>query len=336
MHLSQYNTTLQAKKSWFAFDDEVVCLGSGITSTDDRTIESVIESRKLNENGTNEIYIDGQLEERVVGEQKSISPEWINIQGNAENANIGYYFPKSSNINVLRELREGTNYGMYEIPWDYNYKEARYYMTMWYDHGKNPDGEGYAYVLLPKYTVDKTAEYSTSPDVEIIAHTASIHAVKENNLGITAVNFWDNGGTVGDITSDSGSSVMVMNKDGKIDIAVSDPTMNQDSIEVTVDIPVSDVISSDERITVVSADENGVKLKIDVNNSQGKSFEASFKVIETIYIYGYYNKSTNTLIDAAIGYSDFEYIPPVMENPSLFEVRKFVWESAKTMLPVEN
>ncbi len=340
MHLSQYNTTLQAKKSWFMFDDEVVCVGSGISSTDDRIIESIVESRKLNENGTNKVYIDGQLDERAIGEQKSISPDWINIQGNVENADVGYYFPEGSNINVMRELRDGTNYGLYEIPWDYNYKEARYYMTIWYDHGKNPDGAGYSYVLLPKYSADKTAEYNEAPDVEIIAKTDSIHAVKEKDLGITAINFWDNGGTVEDITCNSAASVMVMNKDGKLDISASDPNMNQSEIELTVDIPVSDSVLVDEGITVVSADENGVKLKINVNKAMGKTFSASFTTEEKeeskFFIYGYYNKSSNTLVDIAVGETDFDYTAPHVENPELYEVRKFVWASADSMVPVNN
>jgi len=337
MHLGQYNTTLEAKKSWFMFDDEVVCLGSDISSSDSRTIESVVDSRKLNENGTNEIYIDGQLEERQIGTQKTISPEWINIQGNVANSDVGYYFPEDSNINVMRELRDGSNYGMYEIPWDYNYKEARYYMTMWYDHGINPENEGYAYVLLPKFTADETEAYNNSPDIEIITKTDSIHAVKEKNLGIIAANFWDNGGTADVITSDSQSSVMAMNKNGRLEIAVSDPTMEGSNVIVTVDFPVTQIINADSGITVVSADETGVKLSVNVNNARGKTFTASFATEECVYIYGYYNKVTNTLVDIAVSkQSDFIYAPPVVDIPDDYEVRSFVWESADSIIPVIN
>ncbi|MGG1555600.1 polysaccharide lyase family 8 super-sandwich domain-containing protein [Paenibacillus ferrarius] len=47
MELKGYGSTLKAKKSWFMFDDEVVALGTGITSTDNRTIETTIENRML-------------------------------------------------------------------------------------------------------------------------------------------------------------------------------------------------------------------------------------------------------------------------------------------------
>ena len=35
-----------AHKSWFMFDDEIVCLGSGINSSDNRIIETIIETVK--------------------------------------------------------------------------------------------------------------------------------------------------------------------------------------------------------------------------------------------------------------------------------------------------
>ncbi|MDD4688831.1 MAG: polysaccharide lyase 8 family protein [Eubacteriales bacterium] len=336
MHLSQYNTTLEAKKSWFMFDDEVVCLGSGISSTDNRTIESVVDSRKLNSSGTNEIYIDGELDQRQIGTEKNIAPEWINIQGNVDNSNVGYYFPEGSNIKALRELRDGTNYGLYEIPWNYNYKESRYYMTMWYDHGANPDNQGYSYVLLPTYSADQTAEYNTNPDIEIIAKTDSIHAVKEKSLGIVAANFFSNGGSADIITSDSQSSVMVKNNNGEVEIAVSDPTMaNTGIVTVEVCVPVGGLLKADSGVNIISADENSVKISVNVNKSQGKTFKATFQSAGSIYIHAYYYKATNTLVDVVTtSNADYVYIPPTKENMQEYEVRTFVWESLDSMKPI--
>ena len=47
MQFKGVGVTLTGKKSWFMFDDEVVCLGAGITSTDSRPIETTVENRKL-------------------------------------------------------------------------------------------------------------------------------------------------------------------------------------------------------------------------------------------------------------------------------------------------
>ncbi len=43
MNLQQTGTSLVANKSWFMFGDVIVALGSGITSNDDRTIETIVE-----------------------------------------------------------------------------------------------------------------------------------------------------------------------------------------------------------------------------------------------------------------------------------------------------
>jgi len=48
MDYKGYGSSLKAKKSWFMFEDEIVALGSGITSSDDRMIETTIENRMLN------------------------------------------------------------------------------------------------------------------------------------------------------------------------------------------------------------------------------------------------------------------------------------------------
>ena len=43
-----HKSTLVANKSYFLFDDEVVCLGSGVSANDDANVITVVENRKLN------------------------------------------------------------------------------------------------------------------------------------------------------------------------------------------------------------------------------------------------------------------------------------------------
>ncbi|MDF2651547.1 MAG: hypothetical protein K0Q73_7352, partial [Paenibacillus sp.] len=57
MELQEFSTTLEAKKSWFLFDDEVVAIGSGINSQDNRTIETIVENRKLNHYATTNLIM---------------------------------------------------------------------------------------------------------------------------------------------------------------------------------------------------------------------------------------------------------------------------------------
>lgn len=51
MELIADGSTLRAKKAWFFLDNAVVALGVGITASDDRTVETVVENRNLHADG---------------------------------------------------------------------------------------------------------------------------------------------------------------------------------------------------------------------------------------------------------------------------------------------
>lgn len=86
-----------AKKSWFFFDDEIVAVGSGITFQTGNMVETIVENRKLNTEGSNRIIADGrELELREETLLSEIS--WISLEGSQKGSDIGYYFPKKSDI----------------------------------------------------------------------------------------------------------------------------------------------------------------------------------------------------------------------------------------------
>ena len=86
-------------------------------------------------------------------------------------------------------------------------------------------GAGYSYILLPNATATQTAAYAANPDVVILENTNSAHGVREQTLGITAANFWqDTTHTVGLVTMDKKSAVLVHEAATQVDVAVSDPT----------------------------------------------------------------------------------------------------------------
>ena len=66
MQLQATQSTLTAYKSWFMFDNEVVALGSGITSTDNRTIETIVENRRLKDPAS-ALVVNGVTEPTTLG-----------------------------------------------------------------------------------------------------------------------------------------------------------------------------------------------------------------------------------------------------------------------------
>lgn len=63
--------------------DQIVALGSGITSTDAaRTVETIVENRKLNESGDNTFIVDGVTKPSGLGWSESMNnAHWAHLAG---------------------------------------------------------------------------------------------------------------------------------------------------------------------------------------------------------------------------------------------------------------
>lgn len=267
-------SSLTGKKSWFAFDDEVIAVGSGITSTDGRLVETIIENRKIRNDASNELVVDGSAKSMELGWNETLNnPEWTHLEGNVVGSDIGYVFPDNQNITAIRESRTGS---YYDLNHRYGTKTpaTRNFVSLAFNHGINPIDASYSYILLPGKSTAGTAAYSAKPDVKILSRTNAVHAVQENNLGITAANFW-NAGTAGFITSKQPASAMVLDSADSWSVSVSDPTHKQSTIELHLDKTAVTVIGKDPTIEVLQTAPI-VIIQVDVAGSKGASHEITF------------------------------------------------------------
>ncbi len=293
-----YAPNLRGKKSWFMFDDEIVCLGAGITNKGmDLPVETAVENKKLGEDGGSRLTIDGTVMDLPVseGELKDIvngtadvtgTPvdhvTWAHLEGN-ESAGTGYYFPyENTELNVRRARTTGnwkdvgTSVG----------ESTQNYMEMWFDHGVNPEDASYGYVLLPGKTADETADYAQSPKAVILMNNPYAQAVHHEELGITGINFWeDQEVTVGDVTCDKKASVMVWeDEDGLLKVAVSDPTMrNTGTIKVKINKLVISEEELDGNVACQIQEDGGAVLTFQVKGTNGASSMASLRLSASIY-----------------------------------------------------
>ena len=276
MQLDAYGATLTAKKSWFMFENETVCLGAGITSTDSRRIETIVENRKLlTSGGTNTFSVNGSMKPATLGWSETVTnANWAHLAGNVAGSDVGYYFPQASAVKALREARTGSWY-------DVNTGGAtnpitRNYLTLWFDHGLNPTNATYAYVLLPNLSASETAAYAASPEVTVLENSPRAQGVRKTGLGYTAVNFWNSGtNSLGGITVNKPCSVIARNDGMYLDVAVSDPTQtNTGSIAVEVMAAATGVVSLDAGVTVVQMTPT-VKLAVSANGADGRSYRAT-------------------------------------------------------------
>lgn len=205
MHLVGQVSNLEAKKSWFMFDDEIVALGAGIKLTENRKVETIIENRR----SSNSLYVDGIEKSQSRGWSENLNNvSWIHLDGTS-----GYYFPENSSVSCFR---------------DYNG-----FTQLYLDHGISPNNEKYAYVLCPSKSKEFIVAYSDDPDIQILANTEKVQAVYEKRLDIFGVNFWE-AGSIDIIESKSAASVMLQRKRDTIYLSIADPTWKLNTQQIVL------------------------------------------------------------------------------------------------------
>ncbi len=243
--ISPHNSTLTARKAWFCFDDEVVCLGSDIDANDGFEVRTIVENRKSPQKVT------ADAEELVLtGKETDISGKsWVHLENTA-----GYYFPEGGTL-TARKTDADTSF-----------------FELWISHGENPENGGYAYTILPTVTAEQTAQYAENPDTYILCNTEEIQAVADKSTGAVGIVFWQ-AGSFGGITVSEPMAVMLRETGGKTEIAVSDMTHKLSEADITFERPFTDVISADERLKL---DESKTVISIDFSGSDGAGIEGDF------------------------------------------------------------
>lgn len=270
MELKAYGSSLTARKSWFMLDDEIVALGSGISSTDSAGVETTLENRKLSADGSNALTVNGEAKPTALGWAETMTDvSWAHLEGTG-----GYYFPELAVVLGERQARSASWH-------DINSRETtttpttRNYLMLWIDHGANPAGATYDYVLLPNKSADEVAAYAANPDISILENSAEAQGVFESSLSIEAVNFWIDGGkTVDLLSSDRKASVMMRDNGCTLDLAVSDPTQaNNGTINLEVARQAVDVSVIDPELSLTQLSPT-IQLTANVNNTAGRSLRA--------------------------------------------------------------
>ncbi|MDP9954024.1 MULTISPECIES: polysaccharide lyase 8 family protein [Streptomyces] len=243
-YLRGLSSTLMAKKSWFFLDDTVVCLGAGIQCRDGATVETTVDNRNLGPTGNAPFTVDGSAKPLTLPWSATLTgASWAHLGGHG-----GYVFPGGATVKALRENRTGR--------WrDINTggsadQLSRKYLTLWFDHGKDPSDAGYAYQLLPGATEQRTAARAADSGwLRVLANSDDQQGVVVPSLGLTAVNFWF-GGTVGPLVADAPCSVMVTEHgDGTATVCVSDPMRKRTSLTLTWNRAVASVVSKPATVT---------------------------------------------------------------------------------------
>jgi len=267
--------SLYAKKSWFMFDNEMVCLGAGITCGDSGGIHTTAENRRLGNPITESFTLNGAAITPTVGWSSNLpsaTPSWCALSGTG-----GYYFP-AGNSNLQATFTANTGSWSQINSGDSSTSYTDDYLKLWFNHGLRPTNASYSYVILPNMSATSVSNYASNPDIIILTNTPVVQAVKKPTIGVEAANFWTNGNSSVDVISVNGKcSVITWDQSTDLLVAISDPTQtNQNSVTVTLNRSASGLSFASPGITVQQLSTTQIVFSANFNGAAGKSLQAAF------------------------------------------------------------
>ncbi len=223
---NDYNT--QARKAWFFFDNEVVCLGADVKSTAAQPINTTVNQCLLSGDVT--VFANGAQSILSTGAHSfNNTLKWVSHNG------ISYYFPNGGNLQLSNQAQSGTwqsiNNGGTTTTQTMNV------FKLWFDHGTAPTGGSYAYYVLPGQNM---ATYDTT-QVRIQANSADVQAVRHKGLNIRQVVFYKAGTFTSDsvtITVDRACALMLKNVGSpSVTVSVADPAQSASPVNIHLTLP---------------------------------------------------------------------------------------------------
>ncbi len=170
---AKYDGTLRARKSWFFFDDRIICLGSGIE--DGRKNYDTITTLYQNYLGDYPEW-RGNLTETEIGsvlkEEKILSDP----SGNRYRIPAGMILEETCGKQESRaQDTEEVTFGEFD--------------KLWINHGKAPQMASYEYMIRvqPKQEEPEELPYN------VLCQKDGLHAVRDKESGICSLVFFDSG-----------------------------------------------------------------------------------------------------------------------------------------------
>lgn len=227
------NINTRAKKAWFFFDEEVVCLGAGISSTASEEVFTTINQSLLLDK---DVTVSSNKKVSIIGKESFnyLTPDWI------LHNKIGYIFPENGNVFVSNQTQNGNWYDINNTASKQPLQKGVF--TIGFNHGENPSNAGYAYIVVPgKQTVKDMRNYQKSKNIKILANTKEQQIVRNKKLGIWQMIFYQAGEFKNKdiaVKVNQGCALMIKeNNKYKVEVHIADPAQTQSVIEADICIP---------------------------------------------------------------------------------------------------
>lgn len=224
---------LEAKKSWFFFDQEYVCLGTDIQSKSEFDVVTTVNQTLMR--GDVKIEQNGSPQTLPRGKRSLSNVKWVHHN------QIGYLFPEPATVTLSNQTETGRWSDITDQKNISTELVSKDVFSLWFDHGKKPRKASYAYIVVPCVSEDALRETSrNNRSIKIVSNNDSIQAVIHQKEGIVQAVFYKAGtldiGEGKSITMDSPGLVMLKAKNGRItELTVADPSRKLNRINLWVD-----------------------------------------------------------------------------------------------------
>lgn len=223
---------LKFRKTVFAFDSILVCLGSGIYAENGLGDVATNFFQAIHKTTNAPIYVNSPTAVTNADYDETISTAttalWLlNAQS------TGYYIPAGNAVVHVVRGRQATpreSVANQNLP---NSFDTAYASKAWMNHGKNPDKVKYHFVVVPGTTPQGmqtlAAQFATGTPYDILKQTDSLHVVRYNPASLTSYVFFTSNNNVntGRVKSVSDVSMAGIRENGDtLTVTVNSPDMN--------------------------------------------------------------------------------------------------------------
>ncbi|MGN0191833.1 MAG: chondroitinase family polysaccharide lyase [Candidatus Cryptobacteroides sp.] len=193
----KYNPSLRARKSWFIFDNRIICIGSDICNSMGEA-HTTLYQNSISEDAAEAVTV------------LSSGANLVDSRGNC------YYVPDGK---VVKS--EGLQHSYHE---ETCAKTSGHFEKAYIDHGENCKGASYLYALIPGPSTKADTDNLAS-SFEVLQRDSVAHAVRDLRTGMVAASVFSGTSLSGAIVSISPSVVIYRETDELLEISVANPDL---------------------------------------------------------------------------------------------------------------
>lgn len=260
-----------ATKSWFLLDEEIVVLAAGVGDDAGRAVTTTVDARTAAPD--DQVSVTGMLRDgRPWTGAGTGDLSWLRYANATQRTAVGYVFLDTPKVRValdrITRSRRVVRTANPDTP------VTRNVLGVTVDGAAGAQPACLAYALVPNAAVAALRSYGSGRPLKVLANTVRLQAVTHTGLGLTAANSFTAGRhEAAGVRLDGPSSVLVRRtgRGAETTVAVSDPTMERDTVSVLLRGRSLREVTADDGVRVRRV-RGGTRIDVRTRHAYGRSF----------------------------------------------------------------